>query len=88
MVNFIFLKSRVVKLLEILHTVPNVKIIIFQIKYLMILLSSIMIYSFIKFKVLTSLPFTVRMHVNLPIDHAINHSSIGFNRLTIVQVFN
>ena len=30
----------------------------------------------------------VRMYCNWPIDHAIDHSSIGLNRLTIQLVFN
>ena len=30
----------------------------------------------------------VRMHCNWPTDHAIDHSSIGLNRLTIELVFN
>ena len=30
----------------------------------------------------------VRMHCNWPTDHAIDHSSIGLNRLTIQLVFN
>ena len=53
-----------------------------------------MIYSFIKFKVLVSLPksfhgpFGMRMHCNWPTDHAIDHSSIGLKRLTIEPVFN
>ena len=31
---------------------------------------------------------TVRMYCNWPTDHAIDHSSIGLNRLTIQLVFN
>ena len=30
----------------------------------------------------------VRMYCNWPTDHAIDHSSIGLNRLTIQPVFN
>ena len=30
----------------------------------------------------------MRMHCNWPTDHAIDHSSIGLNRLTIQLVFN
>ena len=53
-----------------------------------------MIYSFIKFKVLVSLPKSflgplgMRMHCNWPTDRAIDHSSIGLKRLTIQPVFN
>ena len=56
MVIFIFLKWGMVKLFEILHTVSNVKINIFQIKiFNEITLLLLLIYSFIKFKLLLSL---------------------------------
>ena len=47
------------------------------------------IYSFIELKVLLSLPkvcmvhLTIRIHCNWPTDHAIDHISNEFNRLTI-----
>ena len=50
--------------------------------------------SFIKFKVLVSLPKSfhgplgMRMYCNWPTDHAIDHSSIGLKKLTIQLVFN
>ena len=57
MVIFIFLKLGMVKLFETLHTVSNVKINIFQIKlFYEITLLLFIIYIFIKFKVLGSLP--------------------------------
>ena len=57
MVIFIFLKLGMVKLFETLHTVSNVKINIFQTKiFNEITLLLFIIYSFIKFKVLISLP--------------------------------
>ena len=71
------------------------KINIFQIKiFNEITLLLFMIYSFIKFKVLVSLPnsfhgpFGMRMHCYWPTDHAIDHSSIALKRLTIQPVFN
>ena len=67
----------------------------FQIKiFNEITLLLFMIYSFIKFKVLVSLPKSfhgplgITMHCNWPNDHAIDHSSIGLNRLTIQPVFS
>ena len=58
---------------------------IFQIKiFKEITLLLFMICSYIKFKVLVSLPKTfhgplgMRMHCNWPTDHVIDHSSIGF----------
>ena len=95
MVIFIFLKFGMVKLFETLQTVSNMKINIFQIKiFNEITLLLFMIYSFIKFKVLVSLPKSshgplgITMHCNWPTDHAIDHSSIGLKRLTIQLVFN
>ena len=96
MVIFIFLKFGMgVKLFETLQTISNMKINIFQIKIFNgITLLLFMIYSFIKFKVLVSLPksfhgpFGMRMHCYWPIEHAIDHSSIGLKRLTIQPVFN
>ena len=68
---------------------------IFQIKiFNEIALLLFMIYSFIKFKVLVSLPKSIhgplgmRMHCNWPINHTIDHISIGLKRLTIQLVFN
>ena len=68
---------------------------IFQIKICNeITLLLFMIYSFIKFKVLVSLPKSfhgplgMKMHCNWSTDHAIDHSSIGLRRLTIQLVFN
>ena len=78
-----------------LQTVSNVKINIFQMKiFNEITLLLFIIYSFIKFKVLVSLPkfsmvhLSVTMHCNWPTDHAIDHSSIGLKRLIIQLVFN
>ena len=95
MVIFMFLKFGMVKLFETLQTISSMKINIFQIKiFNEITLLLFMIYSFIKFKVLVSLPKTfygplsMRMHCNWPTDHAIDHSSIGLKRLTIQLVFN
>ena len=57
MVIYIFLKFGMVKVLENLQTVSNVKIEIFQIKiFNEITLLLFIIYSFIKLKVLVSLP--------------------------------
>ena len=57
MVIFIFLKFGMVKVFETLQTVLNVKMIIFQIKVLNeITLLLFIIDSFIKFKVIVSLP--------------------------------
>ena len=71
------------------------KMNIFQVKiFNEITLLLFMIYSFIKFKVLVSLPKSfhgslgMRMHCNWPTDHAVDHSLIGLNRLTIQPVFN
>ena len=95
MVIFIFLKFGMVKLFETLQTISNMKMNIFQIKtFNEITFLIFMIYSFIKFKVLLCLPkgfldpFGMRMHCNWPTDHAIDHSSIGLERLTIQPVFN
>ena len=95
MVIFIFLKFGMVKLFETLQTISNMKMNIFQQKiFNEITLQLFMIYSFIKFKVLISLPKSfhgplgMRMHCNWPTDHAIDHSSIGLKRLTIQPVFN
>ena len=85
-----------VKVFETLQTVSNVKMYIFQIKiYDEVALFLFIIYNFITFKVLVSLPkismvhLAVRMYCNWPTDHAIiDHSSIGLNRLTIQLVFN
>ena len=79
MVIYIFLK-----IFETLHTVSNVKIL-----FLLIF------YSVIKFEVLVSLPksfhlvhLAIRMYCNWPTDHAIDHSSIVLNSLTIQLVSN
>ena len=95
MVIFIFLKFGMVKLFETLQTISNMKMNIFQIKiFNEITLLLFMIDSFIKFKVLVSLPKSfhgplgMTMHCNWPTDHAIDHSSIGLKRLTIQPVFN
>ena len=68
---------------------------IFQMKILdNIILLPFIIYSFIKFKVLVSLPKSLhgplgfKNACNWSTDHAIDHSSIGLNRLTIQLVFN
>ena len=78
-----------------LQTISNMQMNIFQIKMLNeITLLLFMIYSFIKFKVLVSLPksfhglLAMTMHCNWPTDHAIDHSSIWLKRLTIQLVFN
>ena len=95
MVIFIFLKFGMVKLFETLQTISNMKMNIFQIKiFNKITLLPFMICSFIKFKVLGSLPksfhgqFGMRIHCNWPTDHAIDNSWIGLKRLTIHPVFN
>ena len=95
MVIFNFLKFGMVKLFETLQTISNMKMNIFQIKiFNEITLLLLIIYSFIKFKVLVSLPKSfhgplgMRMHCNWPTDHAIDHSSIRLKRLTIQPVFN
>ena len=95
MVIFIFLKFGMVKLFETLKTISNMKMNIFQRKiFNEITLLLFMICSFIKFKVLVSLPKSfhgplgMRMHCNWPTDHAIDHSSIGLKRLTIQPVCN
>ena len=95
MVIFIFLKFGMVKLFETLQTISNMKMNIFQIKiFNEITLLLFIIDSFIKFKILVSLPKSfhdllgMRMHCNWPTDHAIDHSSIGLKRLTIQPVFN
>ena len=84
-----------VKPFKTLQTISNMKMNIFQIKiFNEITLLLFMIYSFNKFKVLVSLPkhfhgpLYMRMHCNWPTDHAIDHSSIWLNRLTIQLVFN
>ena len=78
-----------VKVFETLQTVSNVKMTIFQMKiFNEITLLLFIIYSFVKFKVLVSLPKSVTMYCNWPTGHAIDHSSIGLNRLTIQLVFN
>ena len=76
MVIFIFLKLEMVKLFETLQTISNMKMNIFQIKiFYEITLILFMFYSFIKFKVLVSLPKSfhgplgMRMHCNWPTDH-------------------
>ena len=57
MVIYIFLKFGMVKVFETLHTFSNMKINIFQMKiFNEITLLLFIIYSFIKFKVLVSLP--------------------------------
>ena len=57
MVIYIFLKFGMVKVFETLQVIPNVKMNIFQMKiYNKITLLLFIIYSFIKFKVLVSLP--------------------------------
>ena len=79
---------------ETLQTISNVNMNIFQIKIFNEITLLFMICSFIKFKVLVSLPKSfhgplgMRMHCNWSTDHAINHSSIGLKRLTIQPVFN
>ena len=95
MVIFIFLKFGMVKLFETLQTISKMKMNIFQKKiFNEITLLVFIIYSFIKFKVLVSLPKSfhdplgMRMHCNWPTDHATVHSSIGLKRLTIQPVFN
>ena len=84
-----------VKLFETLQTISNMKMNIFQIKiFNEIALLLFIIYSFINFKVLVSLPENVygplnmRMHCNWPTDHAIDHSSVGLKGLTIQPVFS
>ena len=78
-----------VKVFETLKIVPNIKMNIFQIKiFNKITLLLFIIYSFIKFKVLISLPksfmvhLSVTMYCNWPTDHATDHSSIGLKSLT------
>ena len=95
MVIYIFLKFEMVKEFKTLQTISNVKMNIFQMKiFNEITLLLFIIYSFIKFKVLVSLPkismvyLSVTMHCNWPTDHAIDHSSIGLKRLIIQLVFN
>ena len=57
MVIFIFLKFGMVKVFETLHTVSHIKMTIFQMKiFNEITLLLFIINSFIKFKVLVSLP--------------------------------
>ena len=92
---FIFLKFGMVKLFETLQTVSNVKMNIFQIKiFNEITLLLFIIYNFIKFKVLVNLPksfhglFGCEKVLELATDHAIDHISIGLNRLTIQLVCN
>ena len=83
------------KVFEILHTVSNMKMNIFQMKiFNEITLLLFIINSFIKFEVLVSLPKNVhgplgmRMYCNWQTDPAIDHSSIWLNRLVIQLVFN
>ena len=72
-----------VKVFEILQTVSCVKMNIFQMK-IFNEISLFLINNFIKFEVFVSLPdLAVRMYSNWPTDHAIDHSFIGLNRLTI-----
>ena len=57
MIFYIFLKFGMVKVFETLQTVSNIKMNIFQMKiFNAITLLLFIIYSFIKFKVLISLP--------------------------------
>ena len=57
MVNFIFPKFGMVKLLQTLHIVSNVKINIFQMKiFQKITIFLFIIYSFVELNVLVSLP--------------------------------
>ena len=95
MAVFIFLQFGMAKHFETLQTISNMKMNIFQIKiFNEITFLLFMICSFIKFKVLVSLPksfhgpLAMRMHCNWWTDHAIDHSSIGLKRLTIQPVFN
>ena len=95
MVIYIFLKFGMVKVFETLQIVSNVKMNIFQKKiFNEITLLLFITYSFIKFKVLVSLPKSFMVHLSLtmycnwPTDHTIDHSSIGLKRLTIQLVFN
>ena len=73
---------------------PTKRTHVLQIIFKKITLLLFIMYSFIKFKVLVSLPKSfhdplgMRMHCNWPTDHAIDHSSIGLKRLTIQSVFN
>ena len=83
------------KSFESLQTVSNAKMNIFQMKiFNEITLILFIIYSFIKFKVLASIPkssmvhLAVIMNYNRPTDHGIDHSSIALKRLTIQLVFN
>ena len=71
MIIFIFLKFGMVKLFETLQIISNMKMNIFQVKlFNEITLLLFMIYSFIKFKILVSLPKSfhgplgMRMHCN------------------------
>ena len=85
MVIYIFLKFGMVKLFETLQTISNIKMNIFQRKiFNEITLLLFMIYSFIKFKVLVSLPKSFHcplgMRMHWPTDHAIDHSSIELKR--------
>ena len=91
MVIYIFFKFGMVKVFETLQTVSSVKLNIFQMKIFIIKITllSFIICSFIKYKVSVSLPkvsmvhLAMTMYCNWPIDHTIDHSSIGLNRLTI-----
>ena len=83
---FHFLKFWMAKLFETLQTVSNMKMNIFQIKIFceITLLLFIIIYSFIKFKVLVSLPKSFHGPLSYETtEHATNHSSIGLNRMTV-----
>ena len=70
MVIYIFLKFGMVKVFETLQTISNVKINIFQMKiFYEITLLLFIIYSFVKFKVLVSLP--KRFHGPLSCDNVL-----------------
>ena len=92
----IFLKYGMMKLLETLQTVLNVKMNIWQIKICNeINLFVFIIYSFIKFKVLVSFPKSFHGLLNYENalqlanwSNSIDNSSILFNKLTIQLVFN
>ena len=91
MVNFIFFSNLgMVKLLQSLHIISNMKKNIFQMKiFKKITLCLFIIHSFIELKVLVSLPkvsmvhLTMKMHCNWPTDHAIDHISIELNNNTV-----
>ena len=92
MSNLTFLKFGMVKLLETSHTVSNVNRNIFHIKiFEEIIFFLVMIQSFLKLKCYRnsrkSFPLTV-IHCNWPTNHAIDHNSTGYNKLTIQTVYN